>query len=164
MMMTYFRIKPWLSNRMIICDRPSITDIQTICSAGLYTFVYYLSTFTNLVITTFWGGIEWSLWCLPYVSIVLWMVSKRWNAERQFHVLYCFTSCGRFEYWIEGVWVNDRVVVLRTHTLRNCFLGHCRSAGQASPWLYDADLWHKIHFWVCYQDSGGLTLDAKWCA
>jgi hypothetical protein len=69
------------------------------------------------------------------------MVSKRRNAKQQFPVLNCFTSCGRFEYWIEGVWVNDRVVVLGTHTVtRSCWLGHCRSAGQALPWLYDADL------------------------
>jgi hypothetical protein len=64
------------------------------------------------------------------------MVSKRGNAEQHVPVCSCFTSCGGFEYWIGGVWVNDRVVVLGTHTVtRSCWLGHCRSAGQASPCL-----------------------------
>ena len=77
------------------------------------------------------------------------IMSMRENAKQQFPVLNCFTSCCRFEYWIEGVWVKDRLVVLGTHTVtRSCWLGHCRTAGWAPPWLYDAELLYKNHFWV----------------
>jgi hypothetical protein len=164
MMMTEFCIELWLSNGMIfVIDQVSL--IHRLHIVWGYTFVHYNSTFTNVAIITFWEVIEWTFWCLPYVSIILWMVSKRGNTKQRFPVLICFTSCGRFEYWIEGVWVNNRVVVLGAHTVtRCCWLVHCRSANQASPRLYDIDLSHKIHFWVCYQDSGWLTLSAKWNA
>ena len=98
MMMTYFHIKPWLSNGMIICDRPSIIAIQTIHSAGLYTFVHYIRSFTNLVIITVLRRYRLITLVFALCFHCSMMVSKRGNAEQHVPVCSCFTSCGGFEY------------------------------------------------------------------
>ena len=159
MIMTYFPIKHWLSNCIIICDRPSITVIQTIHIAGLYTCVYYSSTFTNGVIISFWE--VWNDWfgvCLWSPLLLCWWERKGMPNNMS---LSCIASRMR------QVWVLNRRCLSEGqsggHTLSLEAVDQAIVGQQVKHCHYYMMLNSSIRFPSgFYQDSGWLTLDAKW--
>ena len=58
-----------------ICDRPSITVIQTSCLRGSITYSDYISACTNHVTITLREGILGSVWCC-LLSPIVWVCAR----------------------------------------------------------------------------------------
>jgi hypothetical protein len=122
MMMTYIRMRPWVSNRMksVIVQ---VSRSYRLLFCGVITYMNYTSACTNYVTITLWEGILGSVWCC-HLSPIVCVCAREGMSNIIASLLYCITTLGGRHCIVGFQWIEHWWLLGTHHATRSCWQGH----------------------------------------
>ena len=159
-MMTYIRMKPWVSNRMnFVIVQVSRSYRLLVCGIIPILTIAVLAPIIDH--NSVRGYVEVSFGVALLSPIVL-CVCKRKNAKHQVPLCYCNTTLGSRHCIVGSEWIEHWWLLGTHHATRSCWQGQdLFSRPSITMWCWSLA---KFSLLGSFEDSGWLTLPAKWCS